>query len=237
MSIAAVPAVFASWAGAANGHQPSPCSTTRRRARPVLPPIQIGGCGRVAGSGCAVIPRALKCRPSTVTSSSVQIARITASASSNSSLRSSYSTPSAANSRFEVAHADREREPAPGQQVERRPCLRDDERVAVRQYDDVRNQAKRRRPRRREAHRHERVERVVAAGLEPALRRRRMIGEPEAVETRRFGRCGDPGHAVAGRPAPGCTGGCSSDALSRSASVPCPRPRLRHYPQMITSFS
>ena len=32
-------------AGAGNGHQPSPRSATRWRARPLLPPIQIGGCG------------------------------------------------------------------------------------------------------------------------------------------------------------------------------------------------
>ena len=48
----------------------------------------------------------------------------------------------------------------------------------------------------REAEGHERVEGVVAAALEPALRRGRVVGEPEAVEPGRLrgrGHRGDPG--------------------------------------------
>ena len=100
VSRAIVRAVLARTAGAGNGHQPSPRSATRWRARPLLPPIQIGGCGTLTGRGCDVTPRALKWRPSKLTSSPVQMALRTSSASSKSSLRSAWSTPRAANSPF-----------------------------------------------------------------------------------------------------------------------------------------
>jgi hypothetical protein len=100
VSRATVRAVLARSAGAGNGHQPSPWSATRWRARLLLPPIQIGGCGSLTGRGCDVTPRALKWRPSKDTSSLVQIALSTWSASSKRSLRSAWSTPRAANSLF-----------------------------------------------------------------------------------------------------------------------------------------
>ena len=89
---------------------------------------------------------------------------------------------------FQVADADGECEPATGKQVERRTGLRDDERVAVGQHDDVGDQAQRRGPRRGETHRHERIDRIVAAGLQPPLGRRRMVGEPEPVKPGRLRR-------------------------------------------------
>ncbi len=64
------------------------------------PPIQIGGCGLLNGRGCAVMPRALKCLPSNEMSSPVHTARITCTASSNSSARSPSLTPRAANPRL-----------------------------------------------------------------------------------------------------------------------------------------
>ncbi len=103
---------------------------------------------------------------------------------------------------LEVAHTDTEREPAVGQQIQCRARLGHHERIAVRQHDDVRDQPKRRGPRRGVAHRDERVHRVVSAGLQPSLRRRRMIGEPEAVEPGRFGRRRDGGDARTGHQFP-----------------------------------
>jgi len=70
----------------------------RRIAAVLLPPTQIGGCGRWGVSGRLVVPRVWKLRPPNSISPSVQMRRITSMASSVSSLRSSKSTPRAANS-------------------------------------------------------------------------------------------------------------------------------------------
>ncbi len=112
-SRATVRAVCARSGGARNGHQPWPRSATRCRAWLLLPPIHIGGWGSVTGRGCAVTPRALKCRPENETLSEVQIALSTSRASSNRSLRSAWSTPSAAYSPL--------RYPAPAARVKRPP--------------------------------------------------------------------------------------------------------------------
>src|SRR5438445_445920 len=58
------------------------------------------GSGSWAGRGSARASRALKCRPSYVTGSPLQVSRSTSSDSSKRSLRSSKSTPSAKNSDF-----------------------------------------------------------------------------------------------------------------------------------------
>src|SRR5258708_7012757 len=81
---------------------------------------------------------------------------------------------------LEVSGARREGETPARKEIEGRAGLGDDERVPVRKNHDVRDQPQRRGPGRRETHRHERVEGVVAAGLEPALRWRGMVGEAEA---------------------------------------------------------
>lgn len=72
-SITAVLVKLARASAAANGHQPSAYSTTRRRAATVFPPTQIGG--RFAGRGWAVIPAASKCLPENVTSSRSTLGR------------------------------------------------------------------------------------------------------------------------------------------------------------------
>ena len=125
--------------------------------------------------------------------------------------RSSKSTPSAANSRFEIADADREREPTLRQQIQRRAGLGHHERIPVRQHHDVGDQSQRRRAGRGEAHRHERVDRVVAARLQPSLRWRRMVGEPETIETRPPRPPPPPSRCPTRSPAPRCTDGCASD--------------------------
>ena len=97
---------------------------------------------------------------------------------------------------LQVAGADGQREAAAGQHVERGGCLGDHERVAIRQHDDVRDQPQRGGVGGREAEGDERVEGVVAATVEPALRGRGVVGEPEAVEPRRLrgrGHGCDPG--------------------------------------------
>jgi len=92
---------------------------------------------------------------------------------------------------FEVAHADRQREATVREQVQRRPCLGYHERVAAGKHDDVRDQPQRRGVGRGIAHRDEGIERVVPARVEPALRRRRVIGEPESAEPGGLGGGGD----------------------------------------------
>ncbi len=81
------------------GIHPCTDSATRRRVSFEFPPIQMGT-GSWVGLGSARTPRALKCLPSWSTTSPVHVLRITAIDSSNSSLRSSKSTPRAAYSGF-----------------------------------------------------------------------------------------------------------------------------------------
>ena len=98
----------------------------------------------------------------------------------------------------QVPGRDREREPASGQHVDRRRRLRHDERVAVRQHDDVRDEPDPLGDRRDVGHRRERVERVVPAGVQPLVRRHRVVGERDAVEPGRFGGAGEAGQPLAG---------------------------------------
>ena len=161
----AVRAVVATMAGAGNGHQPSPWSATRCRAVPLLPPIQIGGCGWVIGRGWAVMPRAEKCRPSTVTSSPVQMARMTPRRLVDELVALGVVHPERRELALEVPSPDGEREATAREHVERGRRLRDDERVPIGEDHDVRDQAQRVGDRRREAEAHERVEGVVAARL------------------------------------------------------------------------
>ena len=72
------------------------------------------------------------------------------------------------------------------------------ERVAVRQHDDVGDQPDPLGDRGDVGQRRERVERVVAAGVEPLVRRRRVVGERDAVEPRGLGGAGEPGEALTG---------------------------------------
>ena len=99
---------------------------------------------------------------------------------------------------LEVADADCEGESTAGHQVQRRAGLGHDERVAVRQHDDVGDQAQRGGVRGRETHRDEGVERVVPAGLEPPLTGSGVIGEAEPVEPGCLGGRGDPGDSRPG---------------------------------------
>ena len=98
---------------------------------------------------------------------------------------------------LEIADADGKGEPATGQQVQRCARLGHYERVSVRQHHDVRYQPQRGGAGRGVSHRDERVQRVVSAGFEPALSGRRVVGEPEAVDTGSLGGCGHLGDAVA----------------------------------------
>ena len=93
VSSTGVLAVRARAAGAGNGFQPSPAVATRARAIWLFPPIQIG---TRAGLGFTVWPLAVNVVPSKAKSSVVHTPRSTASASSNSTLRCSKSTPRAA---------------------------------------------------------------------------------------------------------------------------------------------
>ena len=70
----------------------------------------------------------------------VQIPRITSSASSNERGPLVEFDSECGEFALQVPDADREREAAVGQQVQRRAGLRHHERVAVRQHDDVRDQ-------------------------------------------------------------------------------------------------
>src|SRR6201999_3096581 len=99
---------------------------------------------------------------------------------------------------LEVADADRKGESAAREQVQCRARLGHYERVSVRQYHDVRNEPQRGGPGRGVSHRDERVQRIVSARFEPALTGRRVVGEPEAVDTGGLGGCRHLGDPVAG---------------------------------------
>ncbi len=111
---------------------------------------------------------------------------------------------------LQISDADREGESAVGQQVQRRAGLGHHERIAVRQHDDVRDQPQRRGAGGGIAHRDEGVDGVVATRLQPSLRRRRMVGEPEAVEARRLGRGRDRRDARSGDQLRVVRDGCAS---------------------------
>ena len=96
----------------------------------------------------------------------------------------------------QVAGRDREREAPTGQRVDGRRRLGHEERVAVGQHDDVRDQPDPLGHRGDEGQRGERVERVVTAGLEPLVRRRRVVGERDAVEPGGLGGAGEAREAL-----------------------------------------
>ena len=83
----------------------------RRIAFRLLPPTQIGGWGFCTGVGFITQLRAVKWRPSKSKTSPVHAAFIASMASSESSLSSARSTPSASNSGF--------RKPAPTPMISR----------------------------------------------------------------------------------------------------------------------
>lgn len=91
---------------------------------------------------------------------------------------------------FEIPDSDRQREPPTGQQVQAGAGFGHHEGIPVRQHHDVGHQTQGRRMCGGKGHRHERVQRIVTTGVEPALGRSRMIGEAEPVESGGFSRGG-----------------------------------------------
>ena len=83
---------------------------------------------------------------------------------------------------LEVAGRDAEDHAPAGEHVEAQHRLRGEERVAVREHEDVRLHAQPCRGRGRERQRDERIERVVAAAREPLDVGRGMVGDEARVE-------------------------------------------------------
>jgi hypothetical protein len=135
---------------------------------------------------------------------------------------------------LEIADADGKGESATGQQIQRRTRLGYYERISIRQHHDIGYQPQRAGAGRGVAHRHERVQRVVSAGLQPPLAGRGMVGEPEPVNAGRLGSNGDRRDAVA------------ADQLrvvrvavhrmgDREMHLPLSLPGRRRYPREITA--
>jgi hypothetical protein len=178
---------LASMADAAKGAQPSPDVATRRRDSALFPPIRTGRCpgfGLAVWAGGEVQPfvREVVGRPDPPDDCET---------SSKRAFRSSKSTPRA-RIRLEVTGGDGEHEPALRQRVERGRSLGDEKRVAIREHQDVGDEAESLRRPGDDAERHERVERVVAAVHEPAMRRRWVVGEADPVEPQILGPRGEP---------------------------------------------
>ena len=87
-------------------------------------------------------------------------------------------------------------EAALGEHVDRGHRLRHQERVPVREHHDVRDQLQPGGQRGDEGQRGERVESIVTAGLEPLVRRRRVVGEADPVEADRLGGAGEPAERI-----------------------------------------
>ena len=175
-------------AGFGNGTQPCPRSAARRIAAVLLPPTQIGGCGCCGVSGRIVVPRVRKLRPSTSISPSVQIAAHHVDRLVGELVALVEVDAQRGELGLEVAGRDPEDHAPARQHVEAQHRLRGQERVAVRQHEDVRLHAQPGGRRGRERQRDERVERVVPAACEPLDVGRGMVGDEARVEAGVLGR-------------------------------------------------
>ena len=156
--------VWASWAGAGNGFQPSPRAATRRRVNALLPPIQIGTC---AGFGLAETPDAVKPVPF--------VREVVARPDPAQHLQrfvEEFVPPVEVDAEravlaAEIAGRHRQHEPTVGERIEGRRGLRHEERVPVGEHDDVGDQPQSFGDGGDQRERDEWVERVMAAGREP----------------------------------------------------------------------
>ena len=101
--------------------------------------------------------------------------------------------------RLEVAGAHPDGHPTIAEVIERGDLVGGHERVAIRRQQHVRQQPHARRDRCAEAECGEEVGDTFAAGLDPPVRRRRVVGERDGIESEPFGSGREPRRLVTAR--------------------------------------
>ena len=185
--------VLASHAGAGNGFQPSPCSATPtagERAVATDPDRHVARL-RVHADLLGGVAGALEAVPIGAPHAAHRLERLVEELVAPLEVDAERAVLAA-----QVAGCHRQREPTAREHVDGGGRLRDEERVAVRQHDDVGDQPDALGHRGDVGERGERVERVVAARVEPLVGRRRVVGERDAVEARRLRGPGEAGQVL-----------------------------------------